>query len=784
MTFPLAAAVLLLVLPVGAAAQSASPAPASSPSPAATPSSSASPAAAPPSGNDFAPGGNTATAPGPIGEDFHRGTAEVHLQQLDVDTLSSKFLEYRDVPTGIAVPTLHAAGEKNRYRYDFLAEGVRQGDEHYRALLGHDWFRLGVDFRRIPHRFGNAGRTLLQPTSEGVLEMSDTLQGAFQRALEQQFALNPSGINYTFLSGLVGPSLAAGNVVDLQLERQRSKIDLALTPGHDLDVRLTYFHERRTGDRAAAGTSFGFGNAVETPEPVHYLTEDVTASATLQRSWGDAHAGLGYNRFDDRLTSETWDNPFRAVDSTDSGASSAPNSSSIAGPKQGRVALPPDNEAFRGFGGVTFHLPGHTRVLADLSLARWRQNDTFIPYTINTAITSPLNASNPATLPAAGLDGKIGVFSQSYLVTSHPRSPLTLTARYRSYDLDNDTSRLSFPGYVRFDGLWQDTGRISVPYSFHSRRFDATAAYDFDRVNVEAGYHYNWFARTFRETARTTENTGSLAATLRLTEWSSLRASYEHGSRGFDEYHFERSEEASFVSPGAPTNQPILRRYDQAARDVDRASVLFQASPGDKVGFSAFYRLDHEDYTDSPLGLQSARYSAVGADVDYTPAARWTLFAFYSHENGEGFLQGRQSGSSPSTTTLDDWSSRITDKTDTVGAGVNVQIVPDRWTLNLSARYQNTDGFNDLFSPPGGSPDVAFPIANFDDTHLVTLTSELRYAVSHGWRLSLGAWWEDYRIRDQQTQGTGYYVPGAFLLNANDGDYRAIVAYVGVTRTW
>jgi len=338
---------------------------------------------------------------------------------------------------------------------------------------------------------------------------------------------------------------------------------------------------------------------------------------------------------------------------------------------------------------------------------------------------------------------------------------------------------------VQFDETWQTNGRISVPYGYHSRRFDATGAYDFDRLNVELGYHYNGFDRTFRETGKTTENTVSVAANLRLAEWSSLRGSYEHGSRGFDHYDFAHSEEASFVSPGTPTQQPLLRRYDQAARDLDRVTALVQGSPGDKFSFSAFYRLNNEDYDlESGLGLSSAHYSALGADVDYTPSARWSLFGYYSHENGEGFLLGRQSGSTPSVNSADDWSSRITDKTDTVGAGANIQLVPDRWTLNLSGRYQNTDGFNDLFSPPGGSPDVAFPISDFDDTRLVTLTGELRYAVSHGWRLSLGTWWEDYRIRDSQTQNTGNYAPSSFLLNANDGDYKAIVAYVGVTRSW
>ena len=61
-----------------------------------------------------------------------------------MDTVSSKFLEYRDVPQGVAVPDVHLFGEKDRFRYDLRAEGVRQADEHYRGLLGHEGFRLAV----------------------------------------------------------------------------------------------------------------------------------------------------------------------------------------------------------------------------------------------------------------------------------------------------------------------------------------------------------------------------------------------------------------------------------------------------------------------------------------------------------------------------------------------------------------------------------------------------------------------------------------------------------------
>jgi len=88
-------------------------------------------------------------------------------------------------------------------------------------------------------------------------------------ALEQQFATNRNGINFNFLNNLVAPSLAAANTVDLALLRERGNLEVDLNPGKPLSVKLNYFREKRTGNRAA-GTSFGFGNVVESPEPINY----------------------------------------------------------------------------------------------------------------------------------------------------------------------------------------------------------------------------------------------------------------------------------------------------------------------------------------------------------------------------------------------------------------------------------------------------------------------------------------------------------------------------------
>ena len=44
--------------------------------------------------------------------------------------------------------------------------------------------------------------------------------------------------------------------------------------------------------------------------------------------------------------------------------------------------------------------------------------------------------------------------------------PLHLALRFRRYDLDNQTPRLTFPGYVSWDRTWSDGARINVPYGY------------------------------------------------------------------------------------------------------------------------------------------------------------------------------------------------------------------------------------------------------------------------------------------------------------------------------
>jgi hypothetical protein len=301
--------------------------------------------------------------------------------------------------------------------------------------------------------------------------------------------------------------------------------------------------------------------------------------------------------------------------------------------------------------------------------------------------------------------------------------------------------------------------------------------------SIEAGVRQEKVDRTFRETRETTENIWHIAGDVRPASWLIARASYETGRRRFDEYEFERSEDASFVvHPAAPLNLPQLRRFDQADRNTDRLMVMLQVTPMDTLTLSMNAARHLDDFDDhSDYGLLEWQTSAFSIEADYSPTERFSAFLFATVDEVRGFQRGRQSAGTISVNPLDDWTAENTDEAQTLGGGVNFAIIPDRIGLDVSARYQTVDGFADLFSPPGGAPDVAFSIPQVDDTRIVTLSAELDYTLLETWELAVGGWLERYRIRDAQTSNSQPYMPGGFFLAENNGDYHGNAVYLRAT---
>ncbi len=686
-----------------------------------------------------------------------------------VNTASAKFTEYRDVPNGGVLPFFRLFGDE-ALRYDIVAENVKQDDSRYRIRLGFPQFRISFDFNQIPHRFGNDAKTLFTPVAPGVLAIEDQIQRHCQTVVEQQFAKSKAGVNFNFLNGVIHDHLTTANTIDLGLIRKRGTMELRLPPGTPYDVRVTYFQENRTGDRAI-GTSFGFGDVTESPEPIDYRTREITTSAEFPFSSGLVRGAVSYNDFTNNITSVLFDNPFRITDATDASAYAAPGAGSIGGASVGRLSLAPGNKSVTGSVGTLLKLPVmQSRLTADVSLSRWTQNEAFIPYTTNTAITVP-------ELPASSLDGRMNVVSSLVTFNARPVDRLTIVVRNKTYDLKNNTPRIELPGYARFDAVWEGIERITVPFAFSTNRSDLTASYILGSATLEGGYRYEQWHRDFRETRRTNEGTWRGAVDWKPITWALLRTSYERGNRSFDHYDNEAAG-ASFVEPEAFNNVPTLRRYDQAARNTDRVSTSLQLTPGGDVLVSLNYLMTYDNYDQSQHGLLYSKWRTLSAEADWSPAERWSLYGFVSREALANLQRDRQSGAVPSVNPADDWTSHLTDDVDSLGLGGTVNVLPDKLDIRVLGRYQRVNGNNQLASPPGGTPDFAVSIPTFDDTKLWNASAELNYKISSAWNVAVGGWRESYWNRDAATTGLTNYMPGSLFLAGNNGDYRGTVFYM------
>jgi MtrB/PioB family decaheme-associated outer membrane protein len=718
-------------------------------------------------------------------------TGDVNLQLMGrPDVGSSKFEEYRDVVKGVSVPAFRLFGSDGGLRFDLRGQNVKQLDERYTGYLKTDFFAVSADYNSIIHRIGNSGQTMLVQQSPGVWTMSPTLQRAFQNIWES--TTNANRVFTTFVAPLFTPSIFNGNTVDVQVQRERTDIAVDLAPNQPFSAKMSYRREQRHGSGGLSSNYISY--EIETPSVTEYLTQDVGFNAALDKPWGSVRGGLHYNWFVDQVPSLTFDNPFRATDALSVTVGTGAAATGVGGPATGRMINPPDNSAYLGAFGTTLKLPDHTRITADVNLGRLSQNAQFFPYTTNTAIVAPVLAAQTSSLPAQSLNGKIDTTSVVLAVTSRPVEPLHLALRYRRYDLNNLTPRITFPGYVSWDRSWSDGARINVPYGYTNTRLDASADYDVGPlVTLEGAYRRTTIDRTFRETEQTAENAGSVSVIMHVADMANLRAMYERGSRDYSGLDLARSEDASFVvAPTGLSANALARdgslRFDQAKRDSDRAGVIFDISPGSMTSFAFTYLHNNDTYNDTVYGLQNASYDTYTGEVTLSPGEQWNVNAYYTHEKNGSAQINNGTNNFPA---IDNFTTQLQDSVDTLGAGAVFKIVPGKATLNLGGRYQNLVGTAGFLTQAGSSYQLARAniggvqdIPNADNAKIVRLDASVDYAFSPKMMLTLGTWYEDYKFSDVDSVGLQNIYPGAFFLALNDGSYHVTVGYVRLTYHW
>ena len=304
------------------------------------------------------------------------------------NAVSSKFEEFRDLKDGVNAG-LEAHARKEDAYLDVVGRHLGLADQDLTVEGGRAGVvGLKLSYDQTPHNYAFGARSLYSGVGTASLTISDRIQADLQNSL------SPPDATRRLADYVAG----SGQDVDLGLQRKKAGGEVTLLSLYPVTVRAQASHESRKGVRPFS-ESFGFANFVEVPWPVDYRTTDTRVSAEYARPESRVQATVGYrfSHFDERNPSFTFDNPFRATDSTDPLLGLPAFASSYqAGPASGRAALYPSNSSHSVDGTlVVSWLPHGTSISALFSASFLRQDQPLLPFTTNSAIVAGA-FSNPA----------------------------------------------------------------------------------------------------------------------------------------------------------------------------------------------------------------------------------------------------------------------------------------------------------------------------------------------------------------------------------------------------
>jgi MtrB/PioB family decaheme-associated outer membrane protein len=678
------------------------------------------------------------------------------------DDSETQFEKYRDLGEGV-FGGFKFLVEDDQTRYYLRGRGENPGydDQRYQVEFGrYGQFKIDLFYKELPQVFSNDAMSLY------------TRQGG------NEFLL-PANVQ-TRISGAADPEaqleieLESAGSVDLRFRQFEGGGGVEVTPLEGLTLFSRYRLQDRQGNRAFA-MDWGSpgGNFVNFAAPVDDQLHEVSAGGDY--AVGRANFGISYTGsfYENQYRGVTADNPL--VDTDADGAAS-----------RGRSSLDPDNSAHMINLSMSTLLPTPfpARVTGSFAYGIRLQDEDFLPHTVNTALVSP-------DLPESNLDGKVHTLLANVVGTMRPTDDLTVTARYRYYDFDNDTDRIRFDEKVENDEAIDATAHTTVPNDYTTHTAELDGAYGFtDDVTGHLGYEFeHWRRSKDRQVRDLYEHGPNAKVDWKIDDRTKLQASYGFRVREGDDYETYATinrilDTPQDDNPAAETRG--LKRYDQADRYGHRANALLFVTPSDTVELTFSGGLQSWNYNDSRFGVQDELSWFAGWEAYWQACERLAIGAYYSYEKTRRVMKSRwrpRDFAVPPTVIDDqvnDWRTKMRTRTHTAGINFDVIAVPDfldfRFGYEINHAWEKTDT-----SSPEGSVGIGF-FSGGDTPYdyptvkdiLQAVTAQAIAQVSENVEIRTGYRYENFLIRDYRTDSLGPYRGGEdiFLADTLD-DYQA-----------
>lgn len=655
------------------------------------------------------------------------------VDSLDVHS-RGKLEEYRDIPTGAFLENFkvrYAPGDGFR-TWTGVAREVAERDQSAWASVNTPgrWTAL-VRWDRIPHTFSTTARMLGTESPKGTFSLPSP---------------RPDTASWN----------KAPYIAPVQTRWDPVRATLSATPTDRWDLKAEYTWINKTGERPM-GMAFGSpgNNFREIGEPIDQTVQSLRLSEAYRARRWQLLASYDYSRFHNEFASVEADNPLVATSSPTNGS------------YRGRTALAPSNSAhtFQVTGAVS--LPWRTRVTGTAVYGIRRQNQDFLPATINPAITNPALFTVPKSL-----NGDVRTTTLTLGASSHPLRDLTLNARVRHYRLTDKTELPEEIPFVLNDRTLTLPGEETARFPYGKDNVDASATWRFtDLASLTGGWWFERWERNApeRNTRHTNEHAGRALLTVDPNAWLEIRGSLVASRRRIVGEYLAVTED----------QLPTLRRFDQANRNRTRWEVQTSVSPHDAFSVTGIFGGSRSNYPDSEFGLQLERSWLAGGEVEYS-IQRVTLGASHTREVFHSRQRSKYREPTQPNNPSYDWVSQNSDYIDSFGANASITIVPKRVELGGSLELAKARLTNHAFNPTTPTGGTATQNANAAASDWPDITQKWLPATAYAslrvwseWYVTARLEWDDFNKRDFRTDGLKP-ATGADIFQGNDyRDYNA-----------
>jgi MtrB/PioB family decaheme-associated outer membrane protein len=612
-------------------------------------------------------------------------------------------------------------------------------------------FDLGTDSRQAAATFGTQG---LWTLNAGFAQVTNHITDS-ARFIHTGLGTNTLDLPAGFPGITAGASQPPANIAainpflrpfDVKTERDFLRVGgtFNFAPGWGLSAN--YRHDTRDGTRltgAVMGNSGGNPRSVVVPYPIDDTTREVETAVHYTGNVFQFKLSYLYSKYENDETALTWRNPYGTI------AGWAAGTGFPTG--YGRMGLMPTNDFNQIMATGGYSISPVTRVNATFSYGVARQNESFLPYTVNVAPVLVPGLNVPVALPAGSLDGKIvntlfdvtgltkfanvGLRANYHYLHQDNRTPM----RQWNYVGGDTTDQVVIPVGLTPDQVASPRIRTNLAPGHEENRFRLEGDYPLARgTKLRAYYQYQKIdyeeaVDEFR--ANTDTNTFGAEVRSRFTPNVNGYLKYQFDRRRGSEWDPNRPYRASYtpaqVAVVPSDNLSTLRQFYMADYDQNTVKAAVNFTPSEMVGVQLLGQWHSRDYKGPDCGQAAdqvylalpvpyvvpgdclGRTEAAGQnftiDTQFTPAEAISFFAFYTYSQLSTDQASRSWGGANLANNVNrNWWASLESTDHTVGLGANWRPAGRPYDVGLQYIYNRGTTNTDLTPGPALAAPTAF----------------------------------------------------------------------------